>query len=185
MRSLFFVLIVVILAGESSCSQRTKNERKANFDNAILITEKKIVDLTAPGSVFRVPEFMKVYENPELYHEEAIKYLSRPDRTIDQKMIAIYSQQNGDVSDYLDFVRQSLKLFEANIISENLFSETLSNPADKNFMIIKNYACKEVRELVNGLMQHEKISPDLKFRLDRILSGSVWQHIKDVNGFGD
>jgi hypothetical protein len=185
MRSLFFALIVVMLVGENSCSHHTKNERKVNFDNTILITEKKIIGLTAPGSVFRVPEFMKVYENPGLYHKDAIKYLSRPDRTIDQKKIAIYSQQNGDVSEYLDFVRQSLKLFEANIISEYLFSETLSNPADKNFMISKNYGDKEVRELISGLMQHEKISPELKFRLDSILSGSVWQHIKDVNGIGD
>ncbi len=64
-----------------------------NFEKAIFLIEKKVIDLTAATDLFRINEFIQLYENSDLYIDDAINYLSASNNSVQQKMIAIYTMQ--------------------------------------------------------------------------------------------
>jgi hypothetical protein len=100
-------------AGKKSGSGPIVQETNmANFDleTELALIETRMVDLTAPGQLFRFETFRVIYEHPKIYEEHAIELMGSPDVTDTQKLIIIYAMQRLPAADYVSFAREGMRL---------------------------------------------------------------------------
>jgi len=161
-------------------SQYMNSQERLNYDSTILATMKEVVDLTSSSSVFGVKGFIAIYENPLLYQNDAIIFLSKEKNTEEEKTIAVFTMQKSDLEDYMIFFKKAVGLFNEGKITERVLSEVISSSVNKRYIIIKNYRDKSISEVLNELKGNEKVSPELKGRIENILSGKSWRGVKKL-----
>lgn len=184
-----YLLLFLLATMNFSCSSASDNEttvtneknmnnqQKLNYDSTILATMKEVVDLTSSSSVFGVKGFISLYENPSLYQSDAIAFLENERYSEEEKSIAVFTMQKSDLEGYLVFFRRVVKLFNDEKITEGILSEVISSSVNTKYIVIRNYRNKDVSGILNGLKTNEKISIELKERIENILSGKSWKSV--------
>lgn len=154
-------------------------EQKMEFQHRIDSIEKKIIDLTTAQDLYTVGEFIEVYEYPEYYIDSVLKFLEISNKTIQQKMIAIYSIQKLSENMYISFAQKATKLYQMKIINEDLIALIISSDLPPNYTIIKNYNNYDVIELLNTIKDDGTTSLNMKNRIEKILSGVAWEKVQE------
>ncbi len=147
-----------------------------SFEDKIDTIKKHVVDLTDPSAVFERKEFIEIYENPVLYKDDVLKYISSKHDS-DEKCIAIFSMAKLDVEDYVKLTEESYKLFQNKIISEQLLEYMIDFPFTKKQNFIDNYKNKNVRALLNKIKQDSTISEPFRKSIEGILNQTISERI--------
>jgi len=187
-----YLILFLLFEASMSCSsavdhktsvsnqEHMNSQHKLNYDSTILSIKKAVVDLTSSSALFGVKDFIALYENPTLYQEDAIAFLSEEKYSHEEKAIAVYTMQRSELKDYIIFFRKAVSLFHEGKINEAILSETISSSINKRYIIIKNYDNRDVSAILKELKESEKVSSDLKERIENILSGKSWKGVKKL-----
>jgi hypothetical protein len=184
MRGIILSLILFAnnCAGCGNVSKNDNNEKKQikemKYNEAIDTINRKVVDLTTASDLFNIDEFIGIYENPSLYSEDALRFIS--DSTIDtqKKQIAVYSMQNLPDSLYINFCSSVADFFIKGIVSKEVLQTAVFNSINERYKVIKNYKDKTVIVFLNAVKSFSN-SQELKSRIDSLLSGKTWKNLSD------
>jgi hypothetical protein len=152
--------------------------QKINYDSVILLIEKKVVDLTSPDDLFRIPEFKEVYENSSFYINDATKFLFEQKFTTQQKFIVIFSMQRLTLKEYTDFLTVCKSLYIKGSISEDILATAVSPDFGKKRVVIENYNNPNIKKILLDIKSQDSISIEFKKMIEKILSGEYWKNIK-------
>lgn len=170
------LLICIFLSTYStSCKLGLNKDNKVlnsglSFDSTVLLIEKKVIDLTSAEDLFAVQEFVSIYEAPQLFGKDVIAFISRSDRTDQQKLIAVYSMQRSSLDEYLKILKKAIVEYKKDRLSEVVLENIISAPIGKQKIILNNVSNQKVLELLNEIREDNKVSENLKDRIERIIS---------------
>jgi len=147
------------------------------FTKLIDIINNKVIDLTSRVDLFRIEEFITIYETPLSYKDSALLYLTNPEFSKQKKEIALLAMQRMDDSDYIQFSKTVFELYENLVIDEEIIHDLLFYSINNKFQIIRNYDNPDVVEI---LTKYNKVTnkPEFKQSIDEALSGFMWKQLK-------
>lgn len=145
-----------------------------DFTSVIRETERRVVDLTAIDSLFKVEKFVEIYEHPLPYKEAAIDGLRDDTFTQTQKIIAGLSMQRLPEDDFLMFGRVVLDLLIHGRVTPLAFSLMVFPPLNWNSFWVRAYDRPAVRALLVEIASTEAVRANTRrFITDQILTGQA------------
>ena len=160
--------VIIISLAFLSCGQKFN---KVKYCDAILNIELRTGELVAATSLFNDTIFLNIFKYSNLYKEEAIAFLSDSSYSEQQKMISVFSMQNLNVNNYIDYAEKSFVFYEQNKISDNILRVVLSSDVNSN-NLKKVYGDKRFLSMVKNVYLLPKSSDKLKRIANAILIGN-------------
>lgn len=187
MRFKFIILIILFIVnnlliacdfkspkGYSSLNEEsTFIDQKMEFKKLIDTIENKIVDLTTPVDLFYVKEFNQIFNNPELYLNDASDFIFY-DSSINkqQKMIALYAMQNLPVKEYTLFFLNAAEVYiNGNFNDDYLMMLIIGADFSKDEPIISNFNSTDINVALKKIENNNKTSNNIKNWIIDILAG--------------
>ena len=125
-------------------------------------------------------DFQKIFENPRLYLNNVIKYLSDSSKTKGEKTIAIMTMQRKDYFKNLNFLYACDYLYRQDLVDEQMLFNILFPRLDlTNADIFKNYKNEQVQNVLNDIKNNSKTTINLKNIIEDILTGKTYKEQKD------
>ena len=125
-------------------------------------------------------DFQKIFENPRLYLNNVIKYLSDSSKTKGEKTIAIMTMQRKDYFKNLNFLYACDYLYRQDLVDEQMLFNILFPRLDlTNADIFKNYKNEQVQNVLNDIKNNNKTTINLKTIIEDILTGKTYKEQKD------
>lgn len=181
-----FVISLLILIGLSLTViwfSTSNNENNMNFnspksslsyENAIDTINKNVIELTAVSDLLGNDNFLSVITYSDEYLAEALKYLANPSKGEQSKIIAIYSMQNLNYTNYLSFFDSCTKMYKEGKITENAILHVIIPGTDWNNKIINSFYKSRVRKTLKELKSINSNSEDLIGVINQALAGKLW-----------
>lgn len=146
---------------------------------------QQVIDLTSPDDLFRFPEFIKIYENPEEYLREARDLLASPDLSDLSKSIVGYAMQRLPEHAYLAWLGYVVDLTEAKRLSVDVLQVIAFPPLNWNTVLVERYERADVRIVLDRIMTIPNLDSQLKDYVARdVLSGQALRNLNDLREAG-
>ena len=192
---LFLIVAIITLNFLFSCAQvksskkmqmadsanllSNTNYQKQSFDSLILVIEQNHKGSVTYDDLFKIPEFIDIYEHSSFYLKDVINFLMQKQFNIQEKRICICSMQRLDLDSYIQLCKACKAQFDNRKISESLLNWTINPDFSRRFVIARNYREKNVINFLMSLKKDTTISAGLKKSVDDILSGKYFEFIKE------
>jgi hypothetical protein len=158
------------------------NLLKVNFDTTILLIDRKCEKCESWDALFYFKDFNNIYEHGTLYLADALSFLSNERYNDKQKKICICSMQRAALKDYIEIVNKCKKLFDEGKMPEDILAWAVAPNFSNKYLIVRNYNDDSVKKLLNKIYLDKKTSQQLKETIEEILSGALWNSIKESEG---
>src|ERR1700722_16995621 len=158
------------------------NLEKVNFDSTMLSIGKKCETCETWDALFSFKEFINIYEHSNFYIQEAILFLSNDRYTDIQKKICICAMQKASLQNYLAILDKSKIQFDNKRMSESILEWAIVPNFSNRYLVVRNYKVQGVSNFLNSVVQDNKTSPQFKENIEKIISESLWENIKESEG---
>jgi hypothetical protein len=187
---LYTTLIVIGIIKCCACSDFSRKTSNADapvldtsyktvrYDTAILSIDQKTLDIETWDALFYSKQFTNLYEHSAWYIVDASNFLSSETFTERQKIICLCSLQSLSIDKYIPILRRCDNLFNAGKISESLLSWSVAPNFSNHYLVVRNYTNEQVKEVLNNLLQNNRVTSKFKDMIKSILSGDLWDNIK-------
>ena len=156
------------------------------FQKEIVDIDRAVVDLTAPGDLFRYPFFIEVYENPTPLVGDVIEILQTKNLSDQQKIISVLMMQRLPAKEWLSFGESVLSLLEGDSISEEVFEWALFPGHEWNQIFAMYYRKRAVKRLLEKIAGSEKVTHDLKSYVQKeVLTGEAKKEVRRMKDRGE
>ncbi len=158
------------------------NYQKIGYDTTILLIDKKCETCETWDALFAIKEFIDLYEHSSFYIADALLFISNDRYNDKQKKICICSMQKTTLDDYINILRKCQILYDSDAISEDVLEWAVSPNFSNRYLIVRNFKEEKVRKILNQIHEDQKTPPQLKEKIEDILSGALWENIKASEG---
>lgn len=171
MRKIFLLIIILLMVfmGNAFSSEI--------FNKRIETIRVKVIDLTHEGALFRVPEFVEIWESPKTFKEDVLSLLADPSVPLINKEISGLSLHRLPINELVDYCESVISLKIAGKINEELMGYITIPPIQWTYLIQENYKNKNVRKMLLRMQKNIK-NKNLITYIDKILSGKAIKRIK-------
>lgn len=121
--------VLIILVTFLNC--HSKNNQ-LDYSKTILGVENRTGELVTPSTLFNDKDFLNLFENSDFYLKDAIKFAADTVYSEQQKLISIFSMQDLNVNNYVEYVENCFKVFSNKGISEHSFAIILHSDMNRN-----------------------------------------------------
>jgi len=178
MYKIFFLILLIVSASCSHSSSGSQNQepqnKVANFDTLVNRIAIRIVDLTAPGGLSRIEDFLLIYDNPNQYIEDAKRCIASRVSSDLKKRICIYSMQNLPFENYMNFTKYCWGAFNEGLINERMLYLTIfPAPWKTDIRFAEAYQKREVKKLFEEMLMSKKLSDSSKEGIQYAASGEM------------
>jgi hypothetical protein len=132
--------------------------------------------------LFNIKEFIDVYENSMLYIDSALVFLRSSNFSVEQKKICINTMQRASLENYIKICYECKRLYDNGTINGKLLEWSVIPNFSNRYLVVRNYADPLVSTFLKNLKEDNKVTNEFKNTIDGILSGKIWENIKQING---
>lgn len=158
------------------------NYQRVGYDTTILLVDRKCETCETWDAFFNIKEFINIYEHSNLYMTEALLFLSNDKYTDRQKKTCICSMQRTTIENYIKICKQCKDLFDTGKVTESILAWAIAPNFSNRYLIVRNFNNENVKILLQSVKDDPKVSTGFKDTVETILSGVLWNNIKESNG---
>jgi len=188
-KCIIYLLVILLLCSCSGTQDHTaeagindrpadSNYHKKNFDSLIVALDNKFNwKLEFTKELMGDTGFVEIYEHSSLYIDDMIKFLSekralyqgeKPNTLL---FLCIWSMQISSLADYIRLCSTLIDLYEEKVIREDVLYEAITPSFKGKWNIPHNYSDPNVIALLRRIHDHEKVSPELRKKIEEVLAG--------------
>lgn len=175
--------MTLMIAG-NNCGTKTYKSM-STFQEDIKEIDRKIVDLTWPGGLFRYDEFKEIYTRAGWYKKSALQSLGSQELTEQQKLIVALSMQKLPFDQFLEFAWDVTDLYKQDKISSKVLHWCVLPTYDWNTMLIENYQHPDVKTLLKLLAGLSGLDEEFRtFVEEDVLTGKAVDVVEQMRDTG-
>lgn len=144
------------------------------YTNAIDSINIKVVDLTYLQDLLRIDDFVSIYSCSEKYLHDAENYLQDSSFDEQRKTIVVYSMQNLNYDDYVEFFNFCTKLYLEKKISHKVIKCVISPGPEWNNYLSSSFLKFSIRKRLIKIQEFNKKDKQLDKIVKMTLSGKLW-----------
>ncbi len=176
------IAIAAVWFGAQAAAPLLAADLKSEFPKTLKATASAIVKriggtLDVPQDLFRYQEFIRLYEHPERYLNEALECLRAKDVSDEEKVFVTYAMQRLKRKKYLAFLETLLELRTSGVISDDVYTNGVFPHPEWNTTLQVNYRDAKVKAFLKKA-RAANTSPEDNTYIDCILSGDALKKVE-------
>ncbi len=167
-------------------TETNSNDSHLNFDSLLISTDNELGhSFDAASQLFSSPTFRYLHADPMPYLPELKQAISLSSNSFNKKLICIYTIQNIDDSEYIEFTKTCIELYKQQAIDERLLLLVVFPAGFKTDMrLASKYRQSEVQSIFNSLLKLNNTSSDFKNRINYASSGEMYLENEKIKKSG-